>query len=191
VIGTFARSTVFKFISGISLLALVVGGGIYVMTSQEPSDPSVVSVLKDVGARPLSAAEMAEETRSHALSFYWLGKREGMVMTLNHQTSGRIVLTYVDEAEKDAIIDSPKIIVATFLDEICYNACMVGEVRTALNKVLVNSRGDLVTINQDARTEMEIRSNTTNEIVRVKYASPQTVATLLQDSEGLGLFTAV
>ena len=118
---------------------------------------------------------------NHAGGEYWLGAKDGYSYTTSCVIPGELKVTYLQPGASPSNLTSPQLSVTVYENQKYFyiaNKSYTGSFRDNAT----NERGDTLTFDGETLISMKVALFKSDEIVLVKYPSPQSVESLLSDS---------
>jgi hypothetical protein len=146
-----------------------------------------MSSLEHSGAKLLSVSELKnhislpthEEHRRH-----WIGPLAGTSYTTNCITPGVLKVNYFASAQSFSDASQPLISVTSYESQALYSSQLRPLTDGALT-IVTNSRGDILSYDPTVLTQLKIAPKSSQEVITFVYSTPQSVMSMIHDSENL------
>lgn len=146
-----------------------------------------VTMLEHAGGVQLTATKLENHIplpmhKGHTR--YWLGPLAGTTYTTNCITPGILKVGYLTANQSIKDGTQPLILVSAYESEALYEKQLhLFSMDIVSGKT--NARGDILSYNSGTLNEITIQQNGSKEIITIVYSSPQSIASMIADSERL------
>lgn len=178
----------------VSVISLIVGtlliGGLSIWHAQATEVLGArrpMTMLEHAGGILLSAANLenhiplAMQAGHHR---YWLGASVGDSYTTNCVRPGVLEVDYFGPNQSLSVGSQPVIRVTAYESLAVYNR-QPRPLSNDSTTVMTTSRGDSIAINMTSLTQITILPKSSHEVITIDYSTPQTVLSMMRDSESL------
>lgn len=151
-----------------------------------------ITMLENSGVVLLNASELNDHISlpmhgDHRA--YWIGPIADSSYTINCVTPGRLTVDYfkanqtlANQTFTDGIL--PFIRVTAYESKAFYDS-KLRPLTSASTTIMANSQGDTLEINTTSLTRIVIMPRSSQEVITINYSTPQSIASMVHDSENL------
>ena len=168
-----------------AVLSVVLVGGGYAFATNEDLSKSERHQLVDSGGVVLTLDEVRLQTRTHSLTFYWVGDLGMNKYSTNVVNPDNVTMTYIEDNPSKPEYSKSFFVIQTYPDKERFDRALRGPVTTTANMKSINSRGDVVTFNQSDLHRAIVTLANSSKIIVLKYSEPQDERSFISDSEKL------
>ena len=146
-----------------------------------------ILMLEHAGGIQLSASRLIDHVplAMHAgHKRYWLGPLAGSTYTTNCVTPGILKVSYFKANQTFDNGSRPLLVITAYENRALYDR-RLHPLSIDLATDIANSHGDLLNYDTASLTELTIQRNSSQEIITINYSTPQSVVSMVHDSEKL------
>lgn len=147
-------------------------------------------MLEHAGQIELTAKNLINHVSlpRHHGSRFWLGPRNGDTYTTNCVTPGVLIVSYFGAHQSLGSGSIPFLKISAYETRAIFDQQLHP---TEVNSVASTSnfRGDVLTYEESSLDKLTVKRDHSQEVITIEYSTPQTVPSMVQDSENLMAIT--